>query len=257
MIKKTRIMKNIKILFLLALTLFAFNACVVEDDENPYYPPNAYGIYPNYTAGANSVYNLLDPNNSIVDFAIGASESGGAVASNGEIHAAINSGTFSKISDIASFPFNVSMSLTDVVTGLGTSVDNLTGGDIVNFKVYFTDSKGVTTTSGGIFSSAIVCPPVAGTYTINMEDSYGDGWQGGGVNAILDGVTTFITLLGDVSSGTQTFVVPEGATALVWEYVDDSYNEEVSFTIYDPNGQLINSSSNPTAGVLSVPSTCP
>ena len=151
----------------------------------------------------------------------------------------------------------MNISLGDVMSALGLSVSNLTGGDIVNFKVYFTDVTGVTTTSGGIFSSAIVCPPVAGTYIIEMEDSWGDGWQGGGINAILDGETTFITLLGDVSSGTATFEVPVGATALVWEYVDDTYNEEVTFRIYDPNGQLINSSSDPTAGVLSVPSTCP
>lgn len=250
-------MKNIKFLFLLTFAM-TLCSCVVEDGENPFYPPQEFGIYPDYTAGSNSVYNLLDPSNSFVDFAVNASASGGASASSGEIHANINTGAYSKVADISGFPYSVNLSLSDVVTALGINITSLTGGDLVNFKIFFTDSAGTTTTSTGVFTAAIVCPPVAGTYIINMQDSYGDGWQGGGINFILDGVTTFITLADQTaSSGTDTFVVPAGSTALVLEYVDDSYNSEVSFQIYDPNGQLINSSSDPTAGVLSVPSTCP
>jgi len=250
-------MKNIKFLFLFIFAITIYS-CVVEDGENPFYPPNEFGLYPDYAAGTNSVYNLLDPSNSVVDFTINASASGGAIANGGAVYANINSGAYSKISDISSFPYSVSLSLSDVVTALGTATTNLTGGDIVNFKTFFTYSTGEAITSASVFSAAIVCPPIAGTYTINMQDSFGDGWQGGGINFILDGVTTFITLADQTaSSGTATFVVPAGATALVLEYVDDSYNVEVSFQIYDPNGLLINSSSDPTAGVLSVPSTCP
>jgi len=250
-------MKNIKILFLLTIAI-TFSSCVVEDGENPFYPPQAHGIYPDYTAGSNSVYNLLDPSNSFVDFSVNASASGGASATTGEIHANINTGDYSKVADISAFPYSVNLSLSDVISALGIATTSLTGGDLVNFKIFFTDSNGTTTTSTGVFTAAIVCPPVAGTYTIDMQDSYGDGWQGGGINFILDGVTTFVTLADQsASSGSDTFIVPAGATALVLEYVDDSYNSEVSFQIYDPNGQLINSSSDPTAGVLTVPSTCP
>ena len=201
---------------------------------------------------------ILDPSNSFVDFSVSASASGGASAATGEIHANINTGNYSKVADISAFPYSVNLSLTDVVSALGIATTSLTGGDLVNFKIFFTDTAGNTITSTGVFTAAIVCPPIAGTYTINMQDSYGDGWQGGGINFILDGVTTFITLADQsASSGTDTFIVPPGSTALVLEYVDDSYNSEVSFQIYDPSEQLINSSSDPTAGVLSVPSTCP
>ncbi|MFI1771923.1 hypothetical protein [Thalassobellus citreus] len=250
-------MKNIKTYIFLIITIMLY-ACVVENGENPYYTPGEFGIYPDYVAGSNSVYNLLDPSNSKVDFKINASESGGDVAVSGELHAAINSEEFTKISDISSFPVNINLSLNEVVTVLSKNISSLTGGDIVRFKTFFTNSLGDTITSSSVFNAAIVCPPVSGTYTINMQDAYGDGWQGGGINFILDGDTTFITLDDpNASSGTATFEVTSGSTALVLEYVDDSYNEEVSFQIYDPNNQLINSSSNPSAGVLSVPSTCP
>ncbi|MEZ4797523.1 MAG: hypothetical protein R2785_10185 [Flavobacteriaceae bacterium] len=255
-------MKNIKNIALLLVVGIFFLNCndVLEDGVRDYqeFIGEAYGIYPVYNTGSNSTYNLLDPSNSIVDFILDVALSGGAVPSSGEIHAAINDGGFSKVTDVSSFPANINISLTEVVNALGITTSSLTGGDIVKFKTFFIDSKGDLTTSTSNFDAAIVCPPLAGTYIIEMQDSYGDGWQGGGINAILDGIVTFINIPnGGGSTGSATFVVPVGATALVWEYVNDTYNEEVSFQIYDPNGQLINSSSNPTPGVLSVPSTCP
>ncbi len=254
-------MKNNKYKVLLLLALIVFTNCddFLEDEVRDYqeFVGQAHGVLPNYTAGANSVYNLLDPSNSIVDFTVDALVSGGAVVSSGEIRAAINDGAYSEVTQITSFPISLSLTLDEVVNALGLTTANLTGGDIVKFKMYFTDTSGNVSTSSSIHSAAIVCPPKPGVYTIDMQDSYGDGWQGGGVNVILDGETTFVTLLGNVSSGTATFTVPVGATALVLEYVNDSYNEEVSFQITDPDGSIINNSSNPTAGVLTVPSTCP
>lgn len=253
--------KIINITALIIIGIFFFNCNdLLEDEVRDYqeFVGETYGIYPAYTAGSNSTYNLLDPSNSIVDFTLDVTLSGGAVPASGEIHAAINDGVFSKVTDIESFPANINISLTDVVNALAMVTTDLTGGDVVSFKTTFTDSSGETMTSASVFGAAIVCPPIAGTYIIEMQDSYGDGWQGGGINAVLDGVTTFINIPnGGGSVGSATFVVPEGSIALVWHYVNDSYNSEVSFQIYDPNGQLINSSANPTAGVLSVPSTCP
>lgn len=251
--------KNITALIIIGISFFNCND-ILEDEVRDYqeFIGETYGIYPVYTAGSNSTYNLLDPSNSIVDFTVNTTLSGGAVPASSEIHAAINNGVFSKVIDIASFPANINVSLTDVVNALGLATTDLTGGDVVSFKTFFTDSLGETMTSVSVFGAAIVCPPIAGTYIIEMQDSYGDGWQGGGINAVLDGVTTFFNIPnGGGSTGSATFFVPEGATALVWQYVNDSWNSEVSFQIYDPNGQLINSSANPTAGVLTVPSTCP
>jgi hypothetical protein len=260
-------MKNIKYLFLLFAMAITFTNCdsFLEDELRDYqeFRGDAYGILPEYVRGNNSVYNLLDPDNSIVDFSVSALESGGSVAKSGEIHSALNDGSFSKVSDIDGFPFNVSLSLTQVVTGLGTTTSSLTGGDLVHFKVFFTDTNENKMTSATIFTAAIVCPPYSGTYTIYMQDSYGDGWQGGKVNANLDGVTTSFTFDAggaccDAHDDVATYNVPVGATALVWSYSNDSWNGEVSFQIEDPNGTIIhNSSSPPVAGVLSVPSTCP
>lgn len=115
-------------------------------------------------------------------------------------------------------------------------------------------------------TASIVCPPYSGTYTIAMQDSYGDGWQGGYISAFLDGEEHKFNIcnywsgdctINDFTSQTENFEVPVGAGSLVWTWSNDSYNEEVSFQITDPNGNVIADISQPTAGTISVPSTCP
>lgn len=252
-------MRNIKILFLLTLTLLIFNACVVEDDENPYYPPTEYGVYPNYLAGNNSIYNLLDPENSVVDFSIDASESGGAVATSGEIHAAINDGAFTKLADVASFPTNFSTNLSNVLSALGATTSAITGGDRIRFGVHF-NTASETMTSTSYFDALILCAPIPGEYRVEMQDSYGDGWQGGGIEVVIDGVVVdFMNIPdGDGSELIDYFNVPEGSSVLTLEYKEDTWPSEVTFQIFDPNDdQLGDWGPSPAVGFLTLPSTCP
>ncbi|WP_318311981.1 hypothetical protein [Flagellimonas crocea] len=81
--------------------------------------------------------------------------------------------------------------------------------------------------------------PYAGEYTINMVDSYGDGWNGGYITVTLDGVevpdSPFSVETGEEATG--SFTVPEGATSLTIVYTSGDWDDENSFDIIDPNGQ--------------------
>ena len=133
----------------------------------------------------------------------------------------------------------------------------------------FADNTGTLT--GSFFSSPflytadIVCPPIGplpGVYTIEMQDSYGDGWQtttGGGGDGITltlstgevfevglcspysSGDGTFLRS-GDCTpgdaSGTATITVPAGVESAEWFFPGDFYGE-ISFQIIHPTGAVI------------------
>lgn len=250
-----------KILCIVAVSITF--SCEIHEDRKVI--NETYGIYPDFISGNNSVYNLLDVDNSVVDFSVNAYTSGDASISSGEIHVTVN-GVTNKLLDISSYPLNVSASLSEVLTATGLNSSGVTGGDIVTFTAVFISGKNETLTSTNSISASIVCPPYDGTYIIAMQDSYGDGWQGGQIVATLDGEETRFTIcdywsgsctISDFTSQTETFEVPSTANALTWEWEDDTYNSEVSFQITDPNGTVISNITNPSGGIISVPSTCP
>ena len=104
-----------------------------------------------------------------------------------------------------------------------------------------------------------------GTYTVDMQDSYGDGWQGNGISISIDGNITTATLcdsgwggttvpgcVGDGSSGSLSVNVPAGTQLLSFTAEYDSYPSERSVQVYDPNGALIFSESGLNSGAMAV-----
>lgn len=102
------------------------------------------------------------------------------------------------------------------------------------------------------------CLPIPGVYTIQMSDSYGDGWQtddgngGSGITVEVDGV--IIAEVGmctpyqasdfpcsgtpatsGFTSATATVEIPEGSLSAIWTFPGDWWGE-IGFTILDPNG---------------------
>jgi MYXO-CTERM domain-containing protein len=86
-------------------------------------------------------------------------------------------------------------------------------------------------------------------YTLDMADSWGDGWNGGELSLTIDGV-----LIGDyaaVGSGSSELLC--GPPDVVWElsYSSGSYENENTYTLSDPNGTVVVSDGpNPTTGVV-------
>ncbi|HRK52313.1 MAG TPA: hypothetical protein PK185_00240 [Cyclobacteriaceae bacterium] len=101
-----------------------------------------------------------------------------------------------------------------------------------------------------------------GNWTIDMQDTYGDGWQGGYISVKIDGVETKVFIptqylpppegSGGVPIGAmQTVInVPPTAVTLTFAWSDDDYNSECVFSIKSPKGNVVANVSTPSAGPI-------
>ncbi len=185
--------------------------------------------------------------------------------------------------------FTFTATAAELQTATGVTGAEIFGGDAftIRFEIVQTDGSTYSaadnsgTLTGSFFSSpfeytsTLVClpkPTQAGTWTVNMEDSYGDGWQpttadGGGPGltvTLSDGTVFEIGLCtpyetpgyactdGD-SEGTATFTVPAGQTdAAVFQWNGDFWGE-MSAEIITPAGNTVASvSSGTSAGPIAI-----
>ncbi|NER15157.1 hypothetical protein GWK08_17005 [Leptobacterium flavescens] len=158
------------------------------------------------------------------------------------------------ISDSGLPLIDVSISLTEAVAAVGLSDGEFFGGDqfIFRFEVVLTDGRvfssgnaNSTVTGGSFFRSpfrytvTIKCvppAPVPGDYTIDLEDSFGDGWDGAFITVTIDGTSQDITI-NSGSAGTFVVNVPMGTTSLVFEYTPGNFESEHTYTITAPTGE--------------------
>ncbi len=196
--------------------------------------------------------------------------------------------------------------VTDIIVTLGEAsaaagIANYGVGDNYRMRLELVLTNGRTFSSestsgslqGSYFSSPfawgvpILCQPVDGDYKVEMQDSFGDGWQtdagngGSGLKAILtlaDGSESTVEVgmcspygsdnigtamdpnegicTGPAStsfySATAYVTIPEGTQLAVWKFPGDQYGE-ISFQIYGPAGNLLlDSGQAPGAGQLDV-----
>lgn len=148
-----------------------------------------------------------------------------------------------------------SITTAEMANLLSVSEDAINGSDTfyVRFVANLTDGRSFSngdntdTSTGSFFASpflyiaTVVCPPVpptAGEWTIDMQDSYGDGWNGASLVVTIDGEESSY-LLDDGSSGTSTFIVPEGAEALQIVFLSGSWDEEITFQVTSASGLTV------------------
>ncbi|MEX1001590.1 MAG: CUB domain-containing protein, partial [Crocinitomicaceae bacterium] len=83
-------------------------------------------------------------------------------------------------------------------------------------------------------------------YTLQMNDSWGDGWNGASVSVNVNGVDQGPFTLGSGTSGTATISICDG-DAIDIDYTNSgSFPSEVSFQFIDPDGVVLyNSGSGP------------
>ena len=202
----------------------------------------------------------------------------GATSAEGLVES-VASSTFSP--GTAGLPtFSYSVTLATLLSSTGVPESDIDGSDQfrVRFEIVMTDGRKFSlaqnsgTLTGSYFSSpwlyaaTIVCPPkapTAGVWTVNMTDSYGDGWQtdtgggGSGITVTLDNGTVLEvgmcspygsaagTFLGsadcapnDGSTGVGTITIPEGTLTADWFFPGDAYGE-IGFEIVTPNGNVV------------------
>jgi len=171
----------------------------------------------------------------------------------------------------------ITVTLGDALTALGLG-SNYDVGDVftIRLSLKLTDGREISASSASgslqgsyfaspfLYNSAILCTPKPGDYVVDMQDSFGDGWQGDGIKVTFDGgprdaEEVFIDLLSQyapggvpISEGTETLNVPEGTDGFAWEYTGDSYPGEVSFQIYAPDGSLLGSYAGIGEGGLTI-----
>ena len=166
----------------------------------------------------------------------------------------------------------------ETAAAMGLNNDNVTGGDIIVYvlKLELTDGRvfddltAGSSVTGGFFNAPhrynalVLCAPEPGVYTVDMHDSFGDGWQtdtgsgGAGIQITIDGVVeaevgmcspyggsnlgTFLDPALGLCTGpastsffdaSTTVTIPIGALEATWNFAGDRYSE-IFFEIYGP-----------------------
>jgi len=161
----------------------------------------------------------------------------------------------------------ITVTFAEAVAAMGLDSSQYAPGDLFVFELQlkltdgrvFGASSAAGIITGGFFSSpyiynaGIICTPEPGDYTVDMHDSYGDGWQGDGIKITLtddsgNETVVYADMLSSWDGGpsccawtdsSETVTVPVGTSTAIWEYTGDSYPGEVSFEIYAPDGSLL------------------
>lgn len=144
--------------------------------------------------------------------------------------------------------FDVSLSLTQALGAMGVS--SFSGNDVVTvrFQLNLTNGKSYSRSSvtgsmtGSYFRSPFQYPliigcrfdanntgSVAGIYTINGQDSFGDGWNGATIEYTIDGVTTSWTVEG--TDGSTSFTVPSSASTLGIAFTSGDWDSEITYQV--------------------------
>ena len=75
-------------------------------------------------------------------------------------------------------------------------------------------------------------------WTINMHDSYGDGWNGAAVSFTFEGVLLGNYTIDDGAEGSATVPIPNGGNVVIG-FTSGDWDSEITFEIYDASGALV------------------
>ena len=150
--------------------------------------------------------------------------------------------------------FSTTLQESATAVGIGTGYS---GGDVFSYRfvVNLTDGRSFTNTDanngvlgGSYFSSpyqydvVVACIPVGpvpGDFVLDMQDSFGDGWNGASIRVTLDGVATdYLVSAAQGTTNSETITVPPGTATWSWEYISGDFDSEVTYQLYAPNGKL-------------------
>lgn len=279
---KNRILKTILLSVLISV---AFTGCS-DDDKLPVNFDNlnvtGQPFASEITSEGTTNINKLDPASSVFtkDYRLFSLDNGNDVTSV-DVFVRFNGSTttaaeallytipFSSFNSSGTNPeFQVVYNGAEILSALNLPQTALEGGDTFTYRLALTNAQGTWSdvssnfdnqSSDHSFASSVVCiaPPPAGTWTIDMADSFGDGWQpstgdggGAGITITLDsggiielGLCTpyedpGYDCVAQSSSGSDTFEIPVGTISADFVFNGDFWGE-ISFQIYAPSGNLV------------------
>ncbi len=152
----------------------------------------------------------------------------------------------------------ITMTYTEALTTLGLPFDTSYAGDATNIRLVlnltdgrsFTNTDVTGTVQGGSFFASpfnyisnIVCPAKAGTvgtWTVDMQDSFGDGWNDALLDVTIDGETTsFEVSAAQATVNTETFEITADTETLSIIFRSGDFDEEITFQVTNPNSEVI------------------
>ena len=125
----------------------------------------------------------------------------------------------------------IQVTLQQGINALGLGSSDYTGGDTmpIRLALNLTDGRVFSSQDAGgalqgsffnspyAYNTVIKCipnAPQAGTYKVDMIDTYGDGWNGATLDFVIDGVTTSLSISGaQGASNSETVTVPSGTSS--------------------------------------------
>lgn len=158
----------------------------------------------------------------------------------------------------------ISLAYGDVLSALGLPFDTSYASDAINIRLVLnlTDGRSITNTdvtgtvSGGSFFASpfnyranIVCPPKAGTvgtWTVDMQDSFGDGWNGAQLDVTIDGETQSFLVPDPGFANTETFDITADNQTLSIIYRGGAFDGENTFQVTNPDAiEILNEGPSP------------
>jgi hypothetical protein len=281
--------KQLNKIVLLLLSVVVLSSCESDDKAiDQVFDGVSYGAVLRKIEIVSGSYNLTDLNSAFTIIVEEQDEEYGALLSEVDVYVSRDGNEAMAFSVPASaftigdkgLPVTtISVTLGQALTALGLG-SNYDVGDVygIRLSLKLTDGREFSAASasgslqGSYFASPfyytvpILCTPKPGDYVVDMQDSYGDGWQGDGIKVTFDGgprdaEVVYIDMLSSYAGGpgccswtssTETLNVPVGTDGFAWEYMGDSYPGEVSFQIYAPDGSLLGAFAGIGAGGLTV-----
>jgi len=182
-------------------------------------------------------------------------------------------------SDVGLPMATLSATYAEAFGALGLPADGVEPGDLfeMELRLNLTDGRTFGKNSAGgiitggffaspfVYNALITCSPQPGDYTVDMQDSYGDGWQtntgsgGDGIAVDIDGTivkvamcspyggsnvgtdcdpATGVCVTGDYYSASDVVNIPVGTSSATWTFPGDQYGE-ISFQVYGPGAELL------------------
>ena len=159
--------------------------------------------------------------------------------------------------------WNIEWGLNGFTLGSGATISNvtttsylLTGlSSFTTYNYYVQENCGINGSSYWSGPFTFSTPPVPGTcgmYTLSLSDSWGDGWNGGSLDIIINNILVqSVTLVN--GNGPEFFDFPVDSSDVVsLVYNPGDWPEENSYELYDENNNIIASQSGSNgAGPLS------
>lgn len=164
--------------------------------------------------------------------------------------------------ELETFQVNTGAEVTTIWNGGGTFASEISYEILDNDgNIAATGNSAANVESGQCIA---VCPVISCSYSLNLLDSYGDGWNGSTMDVLVDGVAILddVTLATGLSQGIETFVVSEGADVTTIWNGGGVWDSEISYEILDTDGAVVGTGGNAPNGTNdiisgSITAVCP